>query len=183
MQVWNNFTFNLSDNALKIINVPMGFRCTNYSYVKNQRDAKEAFDFIRNFKELSPKSFMVFGNVNTGKTVLGTCMIKQLVAAQRGWGLYVSFMNLLDSKKVNFSGDEIWEECFTTDLLVIDDIGYEDFESGLAGKILLRILKQRSDNLKSTIFVMQINPEQIKTKYGSAVLENFVAKCSNWVTG
>lgn len=181
MKQWNEFTFEVSETALRLCNLQQFPHDLTYSLIPSQFEAKKVFDFIRTFSANPGRSFLITGGCNSGKTVAGICMIKQLVAAQRGWGVYMSLPEMMDYKiqgtKVTPGQPETyWDECFNTDLLVVDDIGYEEFSSDHAGKMLLRLLKSRSDTRKSTIFLSQFQPLQLKNKYGDLFGQNLKAK-------
>lgn len=181
MTEWNQFTFPISDNALRLINLNHFPSNLTYSLIPSQDKAKLFFEFIKNFHKEIGRSFCICGPCQSGKTVLASCMIRQLVAANRGWGLYLSFVDLYELKQNAIQitpgePDTYWDECLITDLLMIDDIGYENYSNDFAANLLLRVLKARNDRRKSTAIFTHLTPTELKRKYGDLLIENIKTK-------
>lgn len=175
---WNKLIFELTDNAFKLSNLPSRFRSASYGIVSNTQAAEKVFTLVREYQTRKGNSFLITGDSGTGKTVLGACAIKQLIAAGRGWGFYVSFPDMLDYKMNEKQihpeqSDTYWSECLNTDLLVIDDIGFEMFGAQSAVNLLLGVLRARDGELRSTILLSQLNPRGLLDKYGLVLIENF----------
>lgn len=185
---WNDCDFAISDNAYKISNLPILFKDSTYGHCKFQSPAQRLFGFVRNFHEEKGKGFFLSGLPDSGKSTAAACAVKQLIAAKRGWGFYVSFVDLLDYKIKNTrihvdQPDTFWGECFETDLLILDDVGFEDFNKDTASTMLLRIFKNREQDFKSTILITQLSPKDFADKYGKSLAMNIVKRAETLVFG
>jgi DNA replication protein DnaC len=183
---WNNCIFEMSDNAYRISNLPLKFRDSSYHFSKDKNPAKSLFDFVKDFHNCKGRCFFFSGPPDIGKTTVAACAIKQLIAAKRGWGFYVSFVDILDHKirdtKLSPEQPEtFWGECFDTDFLILDDVGFEDFNAQTASNIILRIFRAREAELKSTILITQLNPKDFAGKYGKSLVSNITSRAETFI--
>lgn len=140
--------------------------------VKNA--VEKCHDFIRHFGEPETFSNLYFyGDTGIGKTFLSNCVAKELLDA--GYSvIYFTAFQLFDilSKGV-FDKDEdaiaAHQNIYTCDLLIIDDLGTELYNSFTTSQLFL-CLNERILRKKSTIISTNLEMKQLADIYSERVL-------------
>lgn len=140
--------------------------------VKNA--VEKCHDFIRHFGEPETFSNLYFyGDTGIGKTFLSNCIAKELLDA--GYSvIYFTAFQLFDilSKGV-FDKDEdaiaAHQNIYTCDLLIIDDLGTELYNSFTTSQLFL-CLNERILRKKSTIISTNLEMKQLADIYSERVL-------------
>jgi DNA replication protein DnaC len=117
---------------------------------------------------------MLFTGTNgTGKTMLATLTIKQLI--KMGFTAYVSsFSDAIDRRTESF-GDDVAARFFDrkflhTQALLLDDLGQElHSSSDLARSTLDKILRSRVKNNRPTLLTTNLSHRELETRYGIAI--------------
>lgn len=178
---WDEHHFEISEGARKIVNLPEGFMNFVYGDVTNKAQASNCFDMMREFPKYRDRAFLVHGESKTGKSALASCMIRQLAAARRAWGFYISMPLLLKYKiqdtPINLEYNQtFWDECLETDLLCVDNIGFEDYSSHQAIMMLLQLMKERMDNNRMSFFFTSLTSVAFEKRYGSQMGSAFTTR-------
>lgn len=131
-------------------------------------DCKRYVDDFTNKYE----NIMLLGNVGVGKTFLTNCIAKELIDCGNSV-IYFTSIRLFDtlSKCVftkSFDDDEddedMQNDLYSCDLLIIDDLGTENVNSFVASR-LFDILNERDIRRKSTIISTNLPLESIAERY------------------
>lgn len=148
---------------------------TGLSSLATVKDAVEKCrDFILNFQAPGNFSNLYFyGDTGIGKTFLSNCIAKELLDA--GYSvIYFTAFQLFDilSKGV-FDKDEdavaAHQNIYTCDLLIIDDLGTELYNSFTTSQLFL-CLNERILRKKSTIISTNLEMKQLADIYSERVL-------------
>ena len=136
---------------------------------KLANDAKmAAFSIVRDFPN-TKKGLFLWGNPGTGKTMLSTIILTELICKNVIEGRYVkisrNFFSLL-KETFNSSSDsygqsaEIERELHEVDVLVLDDFGVQK-NSQWEQETLYNLVDARYENEKFTIFTSNHNPLKV----------------------
>lgn len=149
------------------------FRWKNISDFKvtNNRLAAEAhkaaYEIITSFPDVK-KGLYLWGNPGTGKTLLSTIILTELIRHYAVKGRFIkisrNFFNLLRSTFVEGSqqygqSSRIEKELATVDVLVIDDFGVQR-DSAWEQETLYNLIDARYEGEKFTIITSNNNPEK-----------------------
>jgi DNA replication protein DnaC len=124
-----------------------------------------AYDIIRSFPEVD-KGLYLWGNPGTGKTLLSTIILTELVTRHAVEGRYVKisrgFFQRLRStfnadSETYGTGNAIEKEFAEADILVVDDFGTQR-DSPWEQETLYNLVDARYEAEKFTIFTSNINP-------------------------
>lgn len=160
----------------------------NYEVInKVTEHAKSAtYDIIRNFPNVK-KGIFFWGNPGTGKTLLSSIILTELITRHAIEGKYIkisrTFFNRIkstfnESSPTYGEADMIEREFAEVDLLVIDDFGIQrDSEWEL--ETLYNLVDARYEALKFTVFTSNNNPLQsLKDKSQSRILSRIKEMCN-----
>lgn len=124
--------------------------------------------FVDNFAIQHPNLFL-YGNVGVGKTFLSNCIAKELI--DRGYSvIYYSspaFFNTLAQNafdKNNLTAQNMYEQIFDCDLLIIDDLGTEYTNSFIASQFFTCI-NERLLSKKSTVISTNLSLDALADLY------------------
>ena len=123
-----------------------------------------ADDFGRRYENI-----LLLGNVGVGKTFLTNCMAKAVL--DKGYSvIYFTSIRLFDtlSREV-FGRDEdrsldSLHDIYSCDLLIIDDLGTENVNSFVAGR-LFDIINERNIRRRATIISTNLSFEELDARY------------------
>ncbi|MBN2040167.1 MAG: ATP-binding protein [Spirochaetes bacterium] len=160
----------------------------NYEVInKATEQAKNtAYNIIREFPNVK-KGLFLWGNPGTGKTLLSSIILTELITRHGIDGKYIkisrTFFNRIkstfnESSPTYGEADLIEREFAEVDLLVIDDFGVQrDSEWEL--ETLYNLVDARYEALKFTIFTSNVNPSQsMKDKSHGRILSRIKEMCS-----
>ena len=140
--------------------------------------SKLVIQLRKQIKNETFNGFYLHGDMGVGKSYLMICFANEIIKLNKTVA-YISLKKLFDSIKRTFnnyedSKNEILENIIkklkNADVLIIDDIGYEDFSQYFHMNLLLDVFLYRYDEEKPTYF---ISNRTIKD------LENYYYKKSN----
>lgn len=134
---------------------------------------KLCHEFVKNFKK-DYRNILFYGTVGTGKSFLSGCIARELMDA--GFSVIYfgasGFFDLL----ARFSFDyrekaalqELCEDIYSCDLLIIDDLGTE-ITNSFAASQLFSCLNERSLRKKSMIISTNLKLEEIRDRYSDRI--------------
>lgn len=115
------------------------------------------------------KNLLFFGEVGTGKTFLSNCIAKDLLDKGKTV-LYFTAPGLFDMisstfrKNSSIDSDSFYEDIFNCDLLILDDLGTESYNSFTVGQFFI-ILNERLSRRKSTVISTNMDIQKLKDLY------------------
>lgn len=123
--------------------------------------------FVSGFSDHFNNIFL-YGSIGTGKTFLSRCIARELAASDHSV-LDLTAYNLFDTLgKYRFSSDselsEIHDAVFSSDLLIIDDLGAEMVNNFVSSELFL-IVNERLIRRKPVIITTNLSLEGFKTSF------------------
>lgn len=124
--------------------------------------------FIDTF-DTSFQNLLFFGQVGSGKTFLSNCIAKELLDSGHSVIYFTSYQlfTYIADRTFNRSDAESYQELedlYDCDLLVIDDLGTESYNSFTVAQFFL-ILNERLGREKSTIISSNLSPQKLNDIY------------------
>ena len=127
-----------------------------------------AKDFVENFDN-DFKNLLFFGEVGTGKTFLSNCIAKELLDKGKTV-IYFTAPGLFETigssfkKNSDIDTDSFYDDIFNCDLLILDDIGTESYNSFTVGQFFI-ILNERLTRHKSTVISTNLDIQGLNDTY------------------
>ncbi|MBR3307619.1 MAG: ATP-binding protein [Lachnospiraceae bacterium] len=147
------------------------------------RAFEEAVRQCRSFIEAFPsgRNLMLFGPVGIGKSFLSGCVAKELL--DRGFSiLYFSAQQLFLSVSSVYYGKEkdelnsLYERLFSSDLLIIDDLGTEQVNEFTRSQ-LFTVLNERARRHRSVLTSTNFNLEELRQTYTDRLFSRLADNC------
>lgn len=142
---------------------------------------KIAYDYATNFENNNGQGLLFMGNPGTGKTHLAAAITNYITDE---YGIAVKFGNFIsilnDIKKSFHSDEDIVRKLKEMPLLVIDDLGKER-RSEWSEMILYDVINGRYEDYMPTIITTNLDPEEVKERFGEAVLSRIIEMCTGVV--
>ena len=161
------------------------FSSLSYEYyagddlLRFQKAADACKKFVKNFKSDYHNLFF-YGTVGTGKSFLSSCVAKELLDAGQ-LVLYFSSTQLFDvlSKSVfekdsREAMDGIYDDIYSCDLLIIDDLGTE-LVNTFVNSQLFSCLNNRNLRKKSTIISTNLSLEELRDRYSDRIFSRITS--------
>jgi DNA replication protein DnaC len=149
-----------------------------------QKNVEKCKDFIKSFENKTEDTCTVnlflYGDTGLGKTYLCNCVAKELLDNGHSV-LYLTapelFKNIetirFGKEKDNETLTEKMELVYSTDLLIVDDLGSE-FSTAVTASEFFNILNMRLLNRKQTIFSTNLMPKDLADIYTDRVTSRIV---------
>lgn len=124
--------------------------------------------FVDNFDN-EYRNILFFGQVGTGKTYLSNCIAKELLDKGKTV-LYFTAPGIFEmisssfKKNSDLDSDSFYEDIFNCDLLILDDLGTESYNSFTVGQFFI-ILNERLSRRKSTVISTNMDIQKLKDLY------------------
>ncbi len=144
-----------------------------------------AYDIIKHFPDVK-KGLFLWGNPGTGKTLLSTIILTELITRHAVDGRFVkisrNFFNRLRASFIEGSENygttrEIEKEYAEVDILVVDDFGTQR-DSAWEQETLYNLVDARYETEKFTVFTSNNNPlTALKDISGGRVLSRMKEMC------
>lgn len=157
-------------------------KALNLSALDNiNRVLLECKRFVKNFNK-SHENILFYGNTGVGKTFLCNCIAKELLD-RSCTVVYLTSFELFDILEKNKFSKSIEEKneirdkfryIFSSDLLIIDDLGTELVNSFIASQVYLCI-NERQLNQKSTIISTNLSLDDIGALYSERVFSRIIS--------
>lgn len=164
------------------------FSVLSYDYYKGEqleRFKKAVADchlFIDNFDN-EYKNILFQGNVGTGKSFLSACIAYELLKKDYQV-VYFSAANMFKilsdamfDKNINLENMAFNDLIYSSDLLIIDDLGTEVTNSATVSQ-LFSVINERHLKAKSTIISTNLEINQIQDRYTDRIFSRFLERYS-----
>ncbi len=138
---------------------------------------ESAKSFVKDFSG-STDNLFIYGKTGTGKTFLSSCIAKEIL--EQGYSVvYVSavrlFKLLSDAAFNKENGrDRRADHLYDCDLLIIDDMGTELFNS-FTGSELFCIINERALDRRHTIISTNLSIEQFRDRYSERIFSRIAS--------
>ena len=165
-----------------------GFDRICFDYYQNddlthyRKAVEDCHHFVDNF-DSSYENLLFYGNVGTGKSFLSGCIAKELISNNHSVLYYSAselfriMSNILFNKSdYSISADEE-DALYTSDLLIIDDLGTELTNSAVATE-LFSLLNERHLNMKSTIISTNLEFKELQDRYADRIFSRLLERYS-----
>ena len=129
-------------------------------------------EFVKNFRK-DYRNILFYGTVGTGKSFLSGCIAKELMDAGCSVIYFgASGFDLLARYSFDYKEkaalQELCEDIYSCDLLIIDDLGTE-ITNSFAASQLFTCLNERSLRKKSMIISTNLKLEEIRDRYSDRI--------------
>lgn len=140
-------------------------------------------DFVNNFDTKNDENLLFYGSTGLGKTFMSNCIAKALLDMNK-IVIYQTAFKILEiierrrfSRDTNRFDDYEYDLLFSSDLLIIDDLGTE-LSNTFTNAEIFNIVNTRLLGGKKTIISTNLTPKEISETYTdrvfSRVLEKFI---------
>lgn len=138
-----------------------------------------SLDFIQNFKEDYHNLFF-YGTVGTGKSFLSGCIANELIKAGHSV-IYFSALNLFEclayysfDSKEKAKLHSFYEDIYSCDLLVIDDLGTETTNAFINSQ-LFACLNERQLRRNATVISTNLNLGELQARYSDRIFSRLTS--------
>lgn len=135
--------------------------------------------FVQNFS-IDYHNLFFYGTVGTGKSFLSGCIAKELIENSFSV-IYFSASELfeaLSQNSFNYKNKEelhhMYEDLYTCDLLIIDDLGTE-LTNNFVTSQLFSCLNERHMGQKATIISTNLSLEEIRNRYSDRIFSRITS--------
>jgi DNA replication protein DnaC len=134
----------------------------------NKNLAGNLENFCAKFPDTKFKNIFLFGATGTGKTYAVKIAAEKI--KQKGCSVhFTTTYNLIKRMRENaFGANDITKDFFTSQLLIIDDLGTEPDHKN-SDEYLYTVLAERYENDKSFIITTNLTPDQIMSRYDARI--------------
>jgi DNA replication protein DnaC len=163
--------------------IPERFKIHSFdSFKTNSNDQKGKKVFCKNYADnFSEKlklgtSLILCGKTGTGKTHLSCAIANQIIQQSGNPVVFLSVMRAIRTVKETYSkSSKLTEQqainnLSRPDLLILDEVGVQ-FGSDAEKIILFEIINERYQNMKPTILISNLSPEEITDFIGDRVAD------------
>ena len=139
--------------------------------------------YLQNYAEtfsLQAKSLLMAGKTGLGKTHLSLAVVNRVI--DRGFNVYYDsaqgIMDRLEKDHFNRANrdDELQEDLYESDLLVIDDLGTE-MVTAFTVSALYRLVNERMSNGLPTVFSTNLTTAELEAKYSQRLMSRIMGNC------
>lgn len=139
-------------------------------------------DSFRQFNKEANNNFYFYGPARSGKTYIAKYIFKLLIESNM-IPLYVSSATMLTwlgdekfnkEKELNCFDKTRVELIYKSDVLIIDDLGYE-FTKESKNSFLFSVLNSRLENDKATIIILNIPSEKLQEHYSEQIVSRILS--------
>jgi len=165
-QSFENFDFELYSDIV-----------SPYYHAEPRGIAEFVFDqcaeYARRFRPDGGGGLFLHGGFGVGKSFLAASVAREVI--RNGYFAHyisaVSFFALAEKERFGRLAEEEaadWEDAFSADLLILDDLGAEP-ASAQSAPLLYRLLGERAALRRGTVLVSTLTKEEISSRYSPAV--------------
>lgn len=131
--------------------------------------------FIQNFDDSKTKNLLFIGNTGMGKTFMLNCIARELLLKFKSviYKTSTQLFDIINKYKLQLSSEspsnsDDYQQIFSVDLLIIDDLGTEPQSNSKYSELLNILNRRKSSNLK-TIASTNMNLSEILEIYSERV--------------
>lgn len=132
----------------------------NFEFKENQKKIKD-FDFKSNL--------IIYGGVGTGKTMIASYLALKAIHKHNFTVRYLYASEVAQKVKATWgtkeSEAEVLNDLINCDILILDEIGRAEYN-----EYLFKVLDGRYENEKITILAGNVQPQNIKSIFGDAIV-------------
>ncbi len=141
---------------------------------------KDAQKFIASFADPAQKNLLFFGGTGLGKTFLSSCIAKELLSKEYTV-FYQTASKIIDivenykfyRKDVNYDIENAMENIYSSDLLIIDDLGTEA-RTAYSTSAIFDIVNSRLLNQKKMIINTNLDLQDIEQLYTTRLTSRLI---------
>ena len=163
-----------------------GFSNYSVSTIEQQQVVGYCQNFTQQLLNGSKSSFILYGTPGTGKTHLGSAIVRNLIYKTKMSARYITSaqiaQTIMNSWSIEDQSEEQWIQFFADfDLLVLDEYGLHDRHSARL-ELIHKVLYKRYDMMKPTMIISNFTMETLEQDLGvrlwSRLHENQLIKAS-----
>lgn len=127
-------------------------------------------DYANNFSKASPSLFFL-GNTGLGKTMLSSCITKQLLenGEEVFFGSVIKLLREIEEEHFGRKEGNTIDIICNMGLVILDDLGSE-FKTSFTESALYEIINERINKGKPTIISTNISPKELNEKYNDRII-------------
>lgn len=127
-------------------------------------------DYADNFTKDSPSLFFL-GNTGLGKTMLSSCIAKQLLenGEEVFFGSVLKLLREIEEEHFGRKDGNTIDIICNMGLVILDDLGSE-FKTSFTESALYEIINERINRGKPTIISTNISPKELNEKYNDRII-------------
>ena len=153
----------------------------DFNIFSESEKMKKVYDTLEKWCDnpLSSKivNFGFFGHTGTGKTFLTQCIADKLI--KNGYFVYFTTAFNLHKNLIEYhtkNNNELLQNYINCDVLLIDDLGTENFIKNITENYFYTVINQRMLSSKPTIFTTNLDLNGIFERYGERIFSRLVNK-------
>jgi DNA replication protein DnaC len=171
--------FRIACEAARIHHEFMNVTLDDFDFTRNTQNRKQYVFIEKYIKELKSgeKGIFFTGDIGVGKTHLATVLFKAALWNFRQYGRWVLQADLLDSlryMKTTGQYETLFRDCMNTNILLLDDFGYGDFNDYLREQ-MFRLINHRLGSF--TILTTNCNGEELSRNLGDRIIDRVSEIC------
>lgn len=159
------------------------------SFPKDSKELKMIGDLFRNIRAgvKEPKSFILSGDIGTGKTHAGSALINEINISTEKRGVYCKIDDIISNynKKGHQCTDEyLVGRCLTSSLLVIDEVipsSSSDKSAEYYSNILFRIIDERYQNFLPTVLITNLQLKDLINFISQRTADRIISDKSQFI--
>lgn len=149
---------------------------------KNMEKILETVEiFIETFEDANDMNLLFYGSTGLGKTFLSHAIAAEMMAKNRSvvYETAFSLVHIFEDKVFHKKGDDeaemAYDSVFSSDLLIVDDLGTELVNSFTISQFF-NVLNTRLIEGKKMIISTNLTPHEISTVYGDRIFSRLFDK-------
>ncbi|MBD8010663.1 ATP-binding protein [Acinetobacter pecorum] len=147
-----------------------GFSNYSVSTIEQQQVVGYCQNFTQQLLNGSKSSFILYGTPGTGKTHLGSAIVRNLIYKTKMSARYITSaqiaQTIMSSWSIEDQSEEQWIQFFADfDLLVLDEYGLHDRHSARL-ELIHKVLYKRYDMMKPTMIISNFTIENLEQDLG-----------------
>lgn len=173
------------NQTYSVAGIPKRYYDTSFEYLKQHgtfpKENKEAYRIVSDYRQniaqnlSTGKGLILRGPAGTGKTSLGVCLLKEVLAIGKGC-LMISMPNLLDNMITLSKGDSVAfmsyeQKLRNIPLLLLDDFGAEYSKSEWVAAKVESIIIDRYNRMRPIILTTNYSEGWTKDHYSQRIYD------------
>lgn len=152
----------------------LGFYSENGDSVSPREKMRVVYNYCRNYADnfrLDSPSLFFLGNTGLGKTMLSSCIAKQLLenGEEVFFGSLLKLFREIEEEHFGRKQGSTMEIICNTDLVILDDLGSE-FKTSFSESVLYEIINERLNKGKPTIISTNMTVKELNERYNDRIV-------------